>query len=153
MESRPTSVPARYVSGDDKPESRHFSAPAGILPNVLEERSTVKGPGSENETTKFNSGSSTPPRKVESVVDARGNRSGDNLGQSGKTTTSVGGTANAEGRYVRSGSKSLRRGDSKSKWEILTNLETGTQYTIRPKKSEGYLAKKRSWPLKGWHKR
>ena len=127
MESRPTSVPVRYVSGDDKPDSRHLSAPAGILPNVLEERSTVKGPGSDT--------------------------AGDNLSQSGKTTASVGGTTNAEGRYVRTGPKSLRRGDSKSKWEILTNLETGTQYTIRPKKSEGYLAKKRSWPLKGWHKR
>ena len=53
--------------------------------------------------------------------------------------------------FERSNSRGLRRKDSK--WEVLTNLETGTQYTILPKKSEGYLAKRRRWPLKGWHKR
>ena len=40
-----------------------------------------------------------------------------------------------------------------SKWEILTNLEPGTQYSILPKKMEGLLTKKRKWPMKGWHKR
>ena len=40
-----------------------------------------------------------------------------------------------------------------SKWEILTNLESGTQYNIKPKKMEGLLTKKRKWPMKGWHKR
>ena len=53
--------------------------------------------------------------------------------------------------FERSNSRGLRRKDSK--WEVLTNLESGTQYTILPKKSEGYLAKRRRWPLKGWHKR
>ena len=51
----------------------------------------------------------------------------------------------------RSNSRGLRI--KESKWELLTNLETGTLYTILPKKSEGYLAKRRRWPLKGWHKR
>ena len=40
-----------------------------------------------------------------------------------------------------------------SKWEILTNLESGTPYNIKPKKMEGMLTKKRKWPMKGWHKR
>ena len=40
-----------------------------------------------------------------------------------------------------------------SKWEILSNLESGTQYNIKPKKMEGLLTKKRKWPMKGWHKR
>ena len=40
-----------------------------------------------------------------------------------------------------------------SKWEILTNLESGTPYNIKPKKMEGLLTKKRKFPMKGWHKR
>ena len=40
-----------------------------------------------------------------------------------------------------------------SKGVILTSLDPGTPYNIRPKKMEGFLAKKRKWPLKGWHKR
>ena len=40
-----------------------------------------------------------------------------------------------------------------SKWEILNNLESGTQYNIKPKQIEGLLTKKRKWPMKGWHKR
>ena len=40
-----------------------------------------------------------------------------------------------------------------SKWEILTNLDSGTLYKIKPKMMEGMLTKKRKWPLKGWHKR
>ena len=47
--------------------------------------------------------------------------------------------------------KQRRRKDSK--WEILTSLDPGTSYSIRPKKLEGFLAKRRKWPLKGWHKR
>jgi len=40
-----------------------------------------------------------------------------------------------------------------SEWEILANLEKGVHYTIKPKRYEGYLSKRRKWPLKGWHKR
>ena len=40
-----------------------------------------------------------------------------------------------------------------SKWEILANLENGTKYGIDPKSMEGFLSKRRKWPLKGWHKR
>ena len=47
--------------------------------------------------------------------------------------------------------KSMRR--KGSEWEILGNLESGVKYTIKPRKYEGYLSKKRKWPLKGWHKR
>ncbi len=46
-----------------------------------------------------------------------------------------------------------QRARKDSKWEILTSLDPGTQYSIRPRKLEGSLAKKRKWPLKGWHKR
>jgi hypothetical protein len=50
-------------------------------------------------------------------------------------------------------SKQQQRRRKDSKWEILTSLEPGTAYNIKPKKLEGFLAKKRKWPLKGWHKR
>jgi len=40
-----------------------------------------------------------------------------------------------------------------SEWEILVNLEKGVEYTIKPKRYEGFLSKRRKWPLKGWHKR
>merc|ERR1719481_2334257 len=40
-----------------------------------------------------------------------------------------------------------------SEWEILGNLEKGVSYTIRPRKHEGDMFKRRKWPLKGWHKR
>lgn len=48
-------------------------------------------------------------------------------------------------------SRHRRRKDSK--WEILTSLDPGTSYNIQPKKIDGFLLKRRKWPLKGWHKR
>jgi hypothetical protein len=40
-----------------------------------------------------------------------------------------------------------------SEWEILGNLEKGVSYTIRPRRHEGCMHKRRKWPLKGWTKR
>jgi len=40
-----------------------------------------------------------------------------------------------------------------SEWEILGNLEKGVSYTIRPRRHEGFMHKRRKWPLKGWTKR
>ena len=40
-----------------------------------------------------------------------------------------------------------------SEWEILGNLEHGTSYAVKPRRYEGFMSKKRKWPLKGWHKR
>ncbi len=40
-----------------------------------------------------------------------------------------------------------------SEWEILGDLDRGVQYQVKPKKQEGFLSKRRKWPLKGWHKR
>ena len=54
----------------------------------------------------------------------------------------------------RSSESTIRGGKRKgSEWEILGNLEKGTSYNIKPKKHEGYLSKRKKWPLKGWHKR
>nr|XP_037283079.1 oxysterol-binding protein-related protein 6-like isoform X3 [Rhipicephalus microplus] len=38
-------------------------------------------------------------------------------------------------------------------WEIMQGLRTGQRCDDKPKKFEGYLLKRRKWPLKGWHKR
>ena len=49
---------------------------------------------------------------------------------------------------------SVRSGKRKgSEWEILGNLEKGVSYTIKPKTHQGYLYKRKKWPMKGWHKR
>ncbi|CAH0403170.1 unnamed protein product [Chilo suppressalis] len=45
---------------------------------------------------------------------------------------------------------SRRRG---SEWEVLEGLKDGQRFEKRPDVFNGYLHKKRKWPLKGWHKR
>jgi hypothetical protein len=44
---------------------------------------------------------------------------------------------------------SRRRG---SEWEVLEGLKDGQRFEKRPDVFNGYLHKKRKWPLKGWHK-
>ncbi|XP_004081980.1 oxysterol-binding protein-related protein 6 isoform X1 [Oryzias latipes] len=38
-------------------------------------------------------------------------------------------------------------------WEIIEGLKIGQSHVQRPDKHEGFMLKKRKWPLKGWHKR
>ncbi len=44
---------------------------------------------------------------------------------------------------------SLKEADS---WEIIEGLKIGQSNVQRPDKHEGFMLKKRKWPLKGWHK-
>ncbi|RXN08208.1 oxysterol-binding -related 6 isoform X3 [Labeo rohita] len=37
-------------------------------------------------------------------------------------------------------------------WEIIEGLKIGQTHVQRPEKHEGFMLKKRKWPLKGWHK-
>ncbi|KAG5894685.1 hypothetical protein JTB14_034733 [Gonioctena quinquepunctata] len=46
--------------------------------------------------------------------------------------------------------KKNRRG---SEWEIMEGLKDGQRFENKPNPFNGYLHKKRKWPLKGWHKR
>lgn len=39
-----------------------------------------------------------------------------------------------------------------SEWEIMAGLKEGQKFERKPMKFDGYLHKKRKWPLKGWHK-
>uniref|UniRef100_W5MIQ2 Oxysterol-binding protein n=1 Tax=Lepisosteus oculatus TaxID=7918 RepID=W5MIQ2_LEPOC len=43
-----------------------------------------------------------------------------------------------------------KEGDS---WEIIEGLKIGQTNVQKPDKHEGFMLKKRKWPLKGWHKR
>ena len=36
-----------------------------------------------------------------------------------------------------------------SKWEILTSLEQGATYNLKPEAYADFLTKRRKWPLKG----
>uniref|UniRef100_A0A4W4FGZ5 Oxysterol-binding protein n=1 Tax=Electrophorus electricus TaxID=8005 RepID=A0A4W4FGZ5_ELEEL len=38
-------------------------------------------------------------------------------------------------------------------WEIIGGLKIGQTNVQKPEKHEGFMLKKRKWPLKGWHKR
>lgn len=40
-----------------------------------------------------------------------------------------------------------------NEWEILEGLKDGQRCEEKPNKFDGYLYKRRKWPLKGWHKR
>uniref|UniRef100_A0A7N6BC28 Oxysterol-binding protein n=1 Tax=Anabas testudineus TaxID=64144 RepID=A0A7N6BC28_ANATE len=42
--------------------------------------------------------------------------------------------------------------DHADSWEIIEGLKIGQSNVQRPDKHEGFMLKKRKWPLKGWHK-
>ena len=37
-------------------------------------------------------------------------------------------------------------------WEIVEGLRGGFGTVLEPQKQEGYMLKRRKWPMKGWHK-
>ncbi|XP_077997376.1 oxysterol-binding protein-related protein 3-like [Glandiceps talaboti] len=41
----------------------------------------------------------------------------------------------------------------KKSWEIVEGLKEGQKYEKEPEKYDGFLMKRRKWPMKGWHKR
>uniref|UniRef100_A0A3B5PXW9 Oxysterol-binding protein n=1 Tax=Xiphophorus maculatus TaxID=8083 RepID=A0A3B5PXW9_XIPMA len=45
------------------------------------------------------------------------------------------------------------RREEADSWEIIEGLKIGQSNVQRPDKNEGFMLKKRKWPLKGWHKR
>ncbi|XP_060680573.1 oxysterol-binding protein-related protein 3 isoform X1 [Hemiscyllium ocellatum] len=53
----------------------------------------------------------------------------------------------------RSSNSCLRPDIRQDSWEIVEGLRDSMSYIQEPQKQEGYLLKKRKWPLKGWHKR
>ncbi|XP_041119755.1 oxysterol-binding protein-related protein 6-like isoform X3 [Polyodon spathula] len=56
----------------------------------------------------------------------------------------------------KSGSSTSSHRDSRQEsdsWEIIEGLKIGQTNVQKPEKHEGFMLKKRKWPLKGWHKR
>ncbi|KAK3866954.1 hypothetical protein Pcinc_027540 [Petrolisthes cinctipes] len=53
----------------------------------------------------------------------------------------------------RSPNSSQKITSKKGEWEILEGLKEGQRFDLVPRKFEGFLLKRRKWPLKGWHKR
>ena len=136
------------VSGD----VRIASTPIGMPTNVQEDlQIDANNPTADYKVIKSTNIESTDSLSTETPINSKTNRFRGKPGRGGKNVAMAGVKGNEDDEGERSNSRGLRRRDSK--WEVLTNLESGTQYTIRPKKSEGYLAKRRRWPLKGWHKR
>ncbi|XP_068238712.1 oxysterol-binding protein-related protein 3-like isoform X2 [Palaemon carinicauda] len=65
-------------------------------------------------------------------------------------TNSLSAESQEAGRSPSSAHKSTRK---KGEWEILEGLKEGQRFDLVPRKFEGFLLKRRKWPLKGWHKR
>uniref|UniRef100_A0A671UWP2 Oxysterol-binding protein n=1 Tax=Sparus aurata TaxID=8175 RepID=A0A671UWP2_SPAAU len=54
----------------------------------------------------------------------------------------------------RSNSSSSSKHDSRQdSWEIVEGLRGGFSSVLEPQRQEGYMLKRRKWPMKGWHKR
>ena len=148
MESRPSSNQDGSLSGD----IRIASTPVGMPLNYQEDLQIDANPTSDNKSVKSTALDAADSLSTETPINTKTNRFRGKQGRIGKNVGMPGIKGNDEmDGEERASSRGLRRRDSK--WEVLSNLESGTQYTIRPKKSEGYLAKRRRWPLKGWHKR
>ncbi|XP_034729638.1 oxysterol-binding protein-related protein 3 isoform X3 [Etheostoma cragini] len=57
-------------------------------------------------------------------------------------------------KMSRSNSSSSSKFDSRQdSWEIVEGLRGGFSSVLEPQKQEGYMLKRRKWPMKGWHKR
>ena len=147
MDSRPPSTQDGNISGD----IRIASTPVGMPLNMQEDLQVDAHPNLDHKGVKSATLETVDSLSTETPINPKTNRFRGKQGRIAKTVAMAGVKGNDDEDDQRSSSRGLRRRDSK--WEVLSNLESGTQYTIRPKKSEGYLAKRRRWPLKGWHKR
>ena len=141
METRNSNNIEGKILGD----IRISSTPLGMPTNAQEDLQIDANTTADYKVIKSTNIEPSDSLSSETPINSKTNR----FRRGGKNVAMTGVKDDDEGE--RSNSRGLRRRDSK--WEVLTNLESGTQYTIRPKKSEGYLAKRRRWPLKGWHKR
>uniref|UniRef100_A0A7N6AT09 Oxysterol-binding protein n=1 Tax=Anabas testudineus TaxID=64144 RepID=A0A7N6AT09_ANATE len=79
---------------------------------------------------------------------------GRTLSSEERSSTPVNKTSTPVHKSASSSSSSQR--DSRQEadsWEIIEGLKIGQSNVQRPDKHEGFMLKKRKWPLKGWHKR
>ncbi|WAR09926.1 OSBL6-like protein [Mya arenaria] len=55
--------------------------------------------------------------------------------------------------YFESSRKSRSQRSRRVEWEIVEGLRDGQKCERLPEKYQGYLSKRKRWPMKGWHKR
>ncbi|XP_064466170.1 oxysterol-binding protein-related protein 6-like [Ornithodoros turicata] len=107
----------------------------------MEEQQLDVGSNTDSDTTSPGRGS-----PASQPSDAGGQQAlPSSAGSALNSATVVSGTPRAGGLRRR------RRGAAD--WEIMQGLRSGQRCDDRPSKFEGYLLKRRKWPLKGWHKR
>ncbi|XP_036400876.1 oxysterol-binding protein-related protein 6-like isoform X1 [Megalops cyprinoides] len=71
-----------------------------------------------------------------------------------RTSTPVHKTSTPTHKSASSSSSSQRDNrQGADSWEIIEGLKIGQTNVQRPDKHEGFMLKRRKWPLKGWHKR
>ncbi|BFZ21724.1 hypothetical protein BsWGS_24762 [Bradybaena similaris] len=61
--------------------------------------------------------------------------------------------AAAAGKVQKKRTGSSRNRKTNKEWDVIEGLKAGQKCEEKPEKYQGYLMKKRKWPLKGWHKR
>ncbi|XP_056145169.1 oxysterol-binding protein-related protein 6 isoform X1 [Lampris incognitus] len=79
---------------------------------------------------------------------------GRTLSSEERSSTPINKTSTPTHKSASSSSSSQR--DSRQEadsWEIIEGLKIGQSNVQRPDKHEGFMLKRRKWPLKGWHKR
>ncbi|GFN99801.1 oxysterol-binding protein [Plakobranchus ocellatus] len=76
-------------------------------------------------------------------------------GNTGVTTPGPGGATNpASASGVGKAGISKKRASRKSRqeWDVVEGLKDGQRCEDKPERFQGYLMKRRKWPMKGWHK-
>ena len=68
-------------------------------------------------------------------------------------STSVSSLADGATSARSSPAKSLKDKKASGEWEIVEGLREGQRCDDKPLKLDGFMLKKRKWPMKGWHKR
>ncbi|XP_018566852.1 oxysterol-binding protein-related protein 3 isoform X1 [Anoplophora glabripennis] len=68
-------------------------------------------------------------------------------------TNSLSADSATEQNQVHQNEKRRKKNRRGSEWEIMEGLKDGQRFENKPNLFNGYLHKKRKWPLKGWHKR
>ena len=72
------------------------------------------------------------------------------VGNSASSGAPAGSTPGGKSPKRRKGSRKSRQ--SRREWEILEGLRDGQKCAEKPEKYQGFLMKRRKWPMKGWHK-
>ncbi|XP_048484012.1 oxysterol-binding protein-related protein 3 [Plutella xylostella] len=127
---------ADVCSGKDK-----MSAAPGGLKHVATEPAQI---GGKRERRRVPSGRAAALRRAPSDSDCSGETAS-------LSADSAERAPRAPPTLKKSRSKQSRRRGSE--WEVLEGLKDGQRFEKRPEVFNGYLHKKRKWPLKGWHKR